>query len=677
MVLLIGIVSYQYNNLSSEGKDLLEEQLLNREKVRIKSLVQTRAKILEQVYNRHRDELSQQEIEELLAEINQKADLDKNYFFIYTNSGETISLPPTPYLEGDNRWDLTVRGRNLVQEMSQLSQQGGGAIKYPYTNHNTGELGIKYGYIEPIKGTNYFVGAGTYKSNFDSIVDKIKTKVANIRDQTFYFLIFGFILVMLIIFEVILIISNYINEHINKVLTGFQKVINGRLDYKLEHDNDDEFQKLVAGFNYMVERINNLTYSDPLTGLPNMNFLETSLGSELKNIQDEEETLYLLTLGISNFSLINSNYGYHLGNELLEQIFLRLDEIIDKETTIARKSDEFILYFKSEAQEAEVETLGEEIIEQLSTPYNFNEQLVYAEPKLGIAKSQNGQTNCDRLIKRSELALHFANQNAKEVLFYSSDMQGQLSDRVDLESKLRNALVREDFLLHYQPLVDSSKDEIVGVEALIRWDHPQEGMISPGQFIPIAEDTGMIVEIGDWVLEESCWQLKEWQQQGYDDLMMSVNIAPQQFQNSAFVEEVSSIIERTGIEPQYLELEITERTVIENVEYTIDILNDLKELGVKIAIDDFGTGYSSLEYLTEFAIDTLKIDRAFIHKQKNEAIVKTIIVMGDNLELSVIAEGVETEAELEFLAQNNCYLYQGYFYSRPLPVAEMIELLEA
>ena len=201
-------------------------------------------------------------------------------------------------------------------------------------------------------------------------------------------------------------------------------------------------------------------------------------------------------------------------------------------------------------------------------------------------------------------------------------------------------------------------------------------MISPGEFIPIAEDTGMIVELGAWVLAEACQQLKQWHRQGYDDLVMSVNIAPQQFQQPDFVEEVQSIINNIEIEAQYLELEITERTVIENVEYTIEVLKELKEIGVKIAIDDFGTGYSSLEYLTEFAIDTLKIDRAFIHKQNNEAIVKTIIVMGDNLELSVIAEGVETEAELEFLAENNCYLYQGYLFSRAVAAEEIEELMK-
>ena len=676
MGLLMGVVFLQYNNLLDEGQQLLENQLLKRERSRIKSLVQTRAKMLSQIYLRHQDEMTASELRSLIAEVNKEANLKGNYFYVYTLIGETISLPPSPNLEDKNRWDLKIKGRRLVQEMSKLARNGGGYIKYPYTNPNTGKLEIKFGYIEPIPGTDFFVGAGSYRSDFHSVIDKIKTKVNDIKNETIDFLVLGFFLAILIISKIILIISNYINKHINELLTGFQQVINGRLDYKLSHNNEDEFQNLISGFNYMVERISDLTYTDPLTGLPNMNFLESSLNSDLKELKEDEEDLYLFTLGISNFDLINSNYGYHLGNELLEQIFLRLDEVIDEDTTIARKSNQFIFYFKSNIKEDGVIDLGEDILEQLGTPYNINDKLIYAEPKLGLAKSDQGDINCDYLINKSELALHFAHNNRENLLFYSSEMQGELSDRMDLESKLRYALKNEEFLLHYQPLLATKNNQILGVEALIRWNHPQEGMISPGEFIPLAEETGMIVEIGNWVLKEACQQLKVWQEKGYNDLIMSVNIAPQQFQQPDFVNELQLILEETGIDPQYLELEITERTVIGNVEYTVDLLNDLKEIGVKIAIDDFGTGYSSLEYLNEFALDSLKIDRAFIHNRKNEALVKTIIMIGDNLDLSVIAEGVETEEELEFLFKNGCAKYQGYLYSKPVEPDQIYNLIK-
>ncbi|MGM0369281.1 MAG: EAL domain-containing protein [Bacillota bacterium] len=675
MAMLLGVVFFQYSNLSSDSKQLLEEELLNREQEKVKDLVEIRAKMISQIHLKNKDKLSTTQLKKLIRELNNQANLEGNYFYIYSFEGETISLPPTPDLEGTNRWDLEVAGRNLVQEMSQLAQEGGGQINYQYTNPQTDELETKYGYVQPIEGTNFFIGTGSYQSNFNSIMNKINSKITDIRNETLYFLIAGFLLVMLIIFEVIYIISNYINEHINELITAFKQVINGRLDFKLEHENNDEFGKLISGFNYMIERISNLTYSDPLTGLPNMNFLENSLSSDLEKIGAEEH-LYLFTLGISNFSLINSNYGYHLGNELLEQMFLRLDEIIDQDTTIARKSDEFIFYFRSRIEEDEVLDLGLEILEHLATPYNFDNKLVYAEPKLGIAEAKRGVTDCDGLIKKSELALHFTEHETTDLLLYNPQMKGELADRMNLESKLRNALDNQEFLLHYQPLVDTKEDNILGVEALIRWDHPQEGMISPGDFIPIAEDTGMIVDLGNWVLEEACQQLKAWQELGYDDLVMSVNIAPQQFQQTDFVQQLRVVLEETGIEPHHLELEITERTVIENVEYTIELLNQLKEIGVKIAIDDFGTGYSSLEYLNEFALDTLKIDRAFVHNKKNEALVKTIIMISDNLGLSVIAEGVETREELDFLVENECYVYQGYLYSRPIGAAEIIDLLE-
>ena len=677
MALLLSIIFYQSNNLSTESGELLEKELLKREKANIKSLVQTRAKMLAQFYTKYQDELKEEKLEELLAEVNHSANIDDNYFFIYQINGETVSLPPTPNLNNTNRWELDVQGRKLVQEMSKLAQQGGGSINYPYTNPKTGRIDTKYGYIKPIKGTDYFVGMGGYKTEFNSIVGKIKAHLYNNTKEIFYFLIFAFFLVMLIIFEIILMISNYINTHINKLLTGFQKVVKGRLDYKLEHKNEDEFQKLASGFNYMLERIKNLTYNDPITDLPNMKFLEGCLKSDLTDLTaNDDQVLYLFTLGISNFSLINSNYGYELGNKLLEHIFLRLDEIIDEPTTIARKNNHFIFYFESDVAKNEVKALGSEIIEQLSTPYNLNGKLVYAELKLGIAVAKSGELNYNDLIKRSQSALHFTRSHGKEILFYSAKMQGDLSNRIYLESKLRQALDKEEFLLHYHPLVKSSNNKIIGVEALIRWNHPQEGMISPGEFIPVAEDTGLIVDIGTWVLEEACEQLREWHNKGYDDLVMSVNVAPKQFQKPDFVAQVAEVIQKCGIEAQYLKLEITERTVIENIDYTVKVLEGLKELGVRIAIDDFGTGYSSLEYLTEFALDALKIDRAFVHKQRNKAIVKTIITMGSNLGLSVIAEGVETEEELAFLRNHNCEYYQGYLFSRPAEAEEIEQLIE-
>jgi len=237
----------------------------------------------------------------------------------------------------------------------------------------------------------------------------------------------------------------------------------------------------------------------------------------------------------------------------------------------------------------------------------------------------------------------------------------------------------EQFLLHYQPFIDQN-DKIVGMESLIRWQHPQEGMISPGEFIPIAEETGLIIEIGDWVLREACRQLKKWHSYGYDDLYIAVNIAPQQFREVDFVEKIKQVLDETGLEGENLELEITERTAVSDINYTIEVLKELQELGVRIAMDDFGTGYSSLSFLKDFAINVLKIDQSFVHlleqKEKNQSIAETIIDIGHNLDLEVVAEGVETEAEKEFLDNKACDIMQGYLFAKPAPKNKFLELLE-
>jgi len=347
---------------------------------------------------------------------------------------------------------------------------------------------------------------------------------------------------------------------LNQIVSAFKRVEKGQLSFQLQLEQEDEFGSLAAGFNQMLARIKRLTYNDPLTGLPNLNFLESNLSESLKKNKNDKQQIYLFTLITDNLTLVNSNYGYQKGNELLKEIYQRLSKNLSEEVTIARKNEEFELY--------------------------------------------------------------------------------------------------------YQPQLESETNKVIGVEALIRWQHPKEGRISPGEFIPLAEETGMILKIGDWVINEALRQLKVWQNKGYINLIVSVNIAPQQFQQEDFISKIESLLQRHQLEAEYLELEITERTVIKDIEYTVDVLNKLKKLGVRISIDDFGTGYSSLEYLNRFALDKLKIDKSFVHNRSNLNIVKTIIMMGRNLGLEVVAEGVETETELEFLIKNNCNYYQGHYFAR-------------
>ncbi|GAB6137441.1 hypothetical protein JCM15060_06300 [Halanaerobaculum tunisiense] len=371
-----------------------------------------------------------------------------------------------------------------------------------------------------------------------------------------------------------------------------------------------------------------------------------------------------------------------MGDKVLQCLAQRLQKKLNQQVVLARFSDEFFLYFKDleTKDEHEIIELGQQILQKVSQPYAIDGEVIYITASLGIAIYPEAGTDSELLIKNASLAMHLVkNRNGNGVQIYSGDMKDKLSTRMKLEVQLKGALKKDQFFLHYQPLYSAQREEIVGVEALIRWQHPIKGLISPDKFIPVAEKSGIIVDIGNWVLKRACQQLKKWHQLGYDELYISVNIAPQQFNSKDFVSKVEHVLEEAGLASQYLELEITERATMEDIEYTIEVLNKLRELGVRIAIDDFGTGYSSLSYLKEFALTTLKIDRSFIMElttdNKGSAIAETIIMMGHNLDLTVTAEGVETAGQLQFLQREDCDVLQGYFFTSPVNGNDLLQLL--
>ncbi|MGM0500626.1 MAG: EAL domain-containing protein [Bacillota bacterium] len=677
MIFLLAIVIYQFNSLSVENQTLIEEELLERKYDKYENLVKTRAKILSEIYNFYSTgknligrNIRESELKNLIADFNENSDLGNNYYYIYDLEGTVISLPPNPELEGKNRMDLEINNRKLMIEITNIiKNNGGGRISYPYINPNTEKIETKYGYIQKIEGTDMFVGAGGYQSSYYSTVDKLLTKIFNIRNKTIYLLLITFMIIISIIFMIIFDISKYINSNLKNIIAAFKRVEKGQLQLKLDTSSEDEFGSLASGFNNMISRIKKLTYNDPLTGLPNLNFLENQLAEKLKKNHDNLENIYLFTLITDNLSLINSNYGYQKGNEILQELFQRLNKNLFEKTTIARKNDEFIFYFESSKTKAEIEKYAKEILNNLSKPYELQNNLIYLNLELGIAVNKE-QESCSELIRKSRLALHFVDKK-NNIKFFDDSMLGQLSGKLSLESKLRKAILNNDFKLHYQPQLASKTNKVVGVEALIRCKKFKECGVSPEQFISLAEETGMILELGEWVIDEALKQLKIWHNKGYTNLFISINIAPQQFQQDNFVSKIEKLLNKHQIQAKYLELEITERTVIKDVNYTVKILNEFKKLGVLISIDDFGTGYSSLEYLNRFALDKLKIDKSFVHNNNNLNIVKTIIVMGKNLGLEVVAEGVETKKELEFLVKNNCDYYQGYYFAKPKKASEV------
>lgn len=425
------------------------------------------------------------------------------------------------------------------------------------------------------------------------------------------------------------------------------------------------------------EKIKYLAYHDYLTNLPNRTFvIET-----IEHLIEEECSFTLMFLDLDRFKNINDTLGHSVGDELLKSFSKHLQSMIDEENIVARFGGDEFLIVLPELSQTRVAFLANELIEQLSGFYRVGDIEIYISPSLGISMFPNDGGHVDELIQHADIAMYEAKEISQSLgqntfYFYHAKLTEDLNRKVLLETELRKALEQEQFELYYQPQIHSKTKEIVGVEALIRWHHPEHGLISPLDFIPVAEETGLITPIGEWVLKTAVAQLKNWHEEGFSKLTMAVNVSIRQFMSYGFTDVVKRTLCEEGLEPQYLELEITESMTID-VKYAEQILQQLQRIGVKVSIDDFGSGYSSLNYLSNLPINKLKIDRTFFlnESNSNRAVIKAIIALANNLSLEVLAEGVETEEHVRFLQEQSCYLVQGYYYYKPLPADELIKVL--
>ncbi|QQZ08763.1 bifunctional diguanylate cyclase/phosphodiesterase [Heyndrickxia vini] len=423
------------------------------------------------------------------------------------------------------------------------------------------------------------------------------------------------------------------------------------------------------------EKINRMVYLDPLTGLPNRHLLNDRLTQALEQAHDKKQIIGIMFIDLDRFKYINDTLGHAAGDDLLIEASKRIQSCLDKTDTLSRQGgDEFIILLPDTTHN-EITKCAQKIVQLFTQSFVLNEQEMFITPSIGISLYPSDGNDMETLIKNADTAMYRVKEQGKNNFqFYTPDMNEAVSQKIKLEMGLRKGLERGDFNVHYQPQVDVSFGRIIGVEALIRWNHPDLGNIPPSDFIPIAEETGLIVPIGEWVLYEACRQNKEWQQEGYAPLRVAVNISSRQFQHSNLVEVVQRTLTETGLDPQYLELELTE-SIIQDSKHAISTMQKLKDMGIHLSIDDFGTGYSSLSYLKLFPIDTLKIDQSFTKNifsdTKDAALVHTIINMAHSLDLKVIAEGVETGEQLQFLQQTQCNEAQGYFFSRPISAEEL------
>ncbi len=427
----------------------------------------------------------------------------------------------------------------------------------------------------------------------------------------------------------------------------------------------------------LEEKIRHLAYYDYITKLPNGILLKDRLEQGIKQAQLHNEQLAVLFIDLDRFKKINDTMGHSNGDILLQKVATRLGDCVRSGDTVSRQGgDEFTIFMPSIKSVKEVEEVAERILDRLKRPFEINGREVFITTSIGISLFPKDGESVEFLIKNADIAMYQSKELAgNNYKVYQSGMNILLPESIKLENSLYRALEREEFELYYQPQLDMNINEIVGIEALIRWNHSEMGMVLPYKFIHLAEETGLIVPIGEWVLKTACKQMKKWNEQRSTPLRLSVNMSVGQFNQENFIQMINNILEETQLEPSLLELELTENLIIQNTEHVLGIMHQLKQLGIRISIDDFGTGYSSLVYLKKLPIDTLKIDRAFvkdvIKNEKDAAITNTIINLAQNLNLNVIAEGVETEEQIEFLTSKNCFLMQGYCFSPPLCVEDI------
>jgi diguanylate cyclase (GGDEF)-like protein/PAS domain S-box-containing protein len=429
------------------------------------------------------------------------------------------------------------------------------------------------------------------------------------------------------------------------------------------------------------DQIKDIAYHDALTGLPNRLLFNDRLSMALAQAHRHNQRLAVLFLDLDRFKVINDSLGHTLGDRLLQAVGERLVFSVREGDTVARLGgDEFTLLLPGAGRPLDLAKFAEKVLEALKQPFGLEGHELFVTASMGISLYPEDGIDPETLVKNADTAMYRAKDQGRDnYQLYTAAMNATALERLGMENALRKALIQGELEIYYQPLLDLASGTVYGVEALLRWRHPERGLILPAEFIPLAEITGLIVPMGPWILKTACAQAKKWQDAGHPQLCLSVNLSARQFQQPDLVELVTRVLDETGLPPRSLELEITESNAMQNAETTTQTLRALKALGVRLSIDDFGIGYSSLSYLKRLPIDTLKIDQSFVRDMTTDAddaaIVTAVIAMAQTLKLAVVAEGVEVEEQLAFLAARRCDRMQGFLFSRPLPAEDCEKLL--
>ncbi|WP_151445920.1 putative bifunctional diguanylate cyclase/phosphodiesterase [Lacisediminimonas profundi] len=443
-----------------------------------------------------------------------------------------------------------------------------------------------------------------------------------------------------------------------------------------------QYKRLLAAHREAGNQMKHLACHDPLTGLLNRAMFSRQLGRALARARHDGSGLAVLLIDLDRFKLINDALGHHAGDRLLQEMARRLQAVLPERTAVARMGgDEFVVLLDEPAIASRLPQLARQILQALAIEYPLEGQLLHITASIGVSTCPQDGHDEYALLKRADIAMYRAKAAGKNTCaHYSSGMDGASAVQLALESDLRRAIERNALTLYYQPKVRTQTSRITGSEVLVRWEHEELGLLRPEDFIPLAEETGLIVPLTKWILRQACRQNREWRSQGLPALQVAVNLSARQFADGNLLADIRSVLAETGMEPSLLELEITESMMMRDTRHSRRMLEGLKALGVHIALDDFGVAYSSLSHLKRFPIDIIKIDRSFIRgipgSRADEAITEAIITLSRNLNIKVVAEGVEKKEQLQFLRSRRCDEIQGYLFSQPLDAQSFSALLQ-
>ena len=507
----------------------------------------------------------------------------------------------------------------------------------------------------------------------------------------FSILIFLIVIVMFVLF--LLFINKRMQRPLKELIYSIQTIGHGKVNVDALVKRKDAFSllgKIVKQIDIEIfkktklieeneEILKHQAHFDALTHLPNRFLMQDRLEQALREAQRDKSQVGIMFIDLDRFKEINDSLGHHVGDQVLQEVSLRFSETIRKKDTLARLGgDEFTIIINDLDNKDDISCVADKVVDALRVPIKVDEHEFYISSSIGISIYPDDGKDIETLLRHADLAMYeVKNSGRNDFQFYEEFMSKDSLKKLAMDSELHKALLNEEFVVYYQPQLNVKTNELIGMEALVRWRHPDRGIVSPIEFITLAEEMGIINHIDDWVCKNVCEQIVIWQKQGLKPVRVAVNLSGKQLQRDDLIETVMQTLKETACEARYLSLEVTEGFIMHDHEKSIKVLSRLRDLGISLAIDDFGTGYSSLSYLKHLPVDKLKIDRSFIHNittdYQDRAIVKTIVSLSQSMHLEVLAEGVETEQQKEFLKQLGCFEIQGYLYARPLPAKDVVD----